>query len=133
MVGWVNYFFTFDHLDWRFQPQRQPFTSYSLIGSLDDSSNLFIMIITCFKGHMAVHVDDNPAIDEADLSRRSFTNIFSRFCQSSTIHGTYFWSEARSPYLRFIWILIVGMVRTGPNLIIFRKQIMFFLLLEFNY
>ncbi len=67
---------------------------------------------------MAVQMDDHPAIDEPDASvQHSFTNIFSRFCQSSTIHGTYFWSEARSPYLRFIWILIVGMVSLFTNLI----------------
>jgi len=47
---------------------------------------------------------------EGPAEEGSFTNIFSRFCQSSTIHGTYFWSEAKSPCLRLIWILIVGMV-----------------------
>ena len=37
----------------------------------------------------------------------NFGDLFSKFCASSTIHGTYFWTEARTPIARIVWGAIV--------------------------
>jgi hypothetical protein len=37
----------------------------------------------------------------------NFWDLFSKFCASSTIHGTYFWAEARTPIARVVWGAIV--------------------------
>ena len=39
----------------------------------------------------------------------SFGDLFTKFCSSSTIHGTYFWSEAKTPIARLVWGVIVLM------------------------
>ena len=34
-------------------------------------------------------------------------SVFSKFCNSSTVHGTYFWWESRTIIGKFIWVCIV--------------------------
>ena len=49
----------------------------------------------------------NRNLSEKNLNDSNFGDLFSKFCSSSTIHGTYFWSEARTPIARIVWGAIV--------------------------
>lgn len=59
---------------------------------------------TISKVHSSCQVDD--LIDEKP-NESNLTHLFRKFCSSSTIHGTYFWSESRSPVAKTLWGLIV--------------------------
>ena len=37
----------------------------------------------------------------------SYGGVFQKFCSSSTVHGTYFWSEAKNPLGKLVWVIIV--------------------------
>ncbi len=43
------------------------------------------------------------AFSEASLE------LFRQFCRSSTLHGTYFWAEARTAVGKLLWVFVVVM------------------------
>ena len=47
-----------------------------------------------------------------------FFFILQRFCESSTIHGTFFWSESATIYGKIIWVAIVVLGISGSGWII---------------
>lgn len=53
--------------------------------------------------------DDGATVDSEDgeESCEHFRELFHKFCSSSTIHGTYFWSESHSYWAKLCWGLIV--------------------------
>jgi hypothetical protein len=46
------------------------------------------------------------------MSRRkgseSFGELADKFCNSSTVHGTFFWKESPNWPLKIVWFIIVG-------------------------
>ena len=47
-------------------------------------------------------------VDDEKDSNNDMNLMFEKFCASSTIHGTYFWSESRSPLAKAVWMAIVA-------------------------
>ncbi|XP_059093651.1 uncharacterized protein LOC131888743 [Tigriopus californicus] len=43
----------------------------------------------------------------AVVESEDYGSMFAKFCESSTIHGTYFWGESRSTLGKSFWVLIV--------------------------
>ncbi len=53
----------------------------------------------------------SSALAEASLS------IFRQFCMSSTLHGTYFWAEARTVLGKALWVVVVGIGEIWPGVV----------------
>ena len=58
------------------------------------------------------HLGNNPDYEKASVSEdfKRIQVLFGKFCSSSTIHGTYFWSESQNPLSKLIWagVVLVG-------------------------
>ncbi|XP_071747853.1 uncharacterized protein [Lepeophtheirus salmonis] len=53
--------------------------------------------------------------DDDSYSNSHLFTVFKKFCESSTIHGTYFWTENTNNFWRFFWVgvVITGIVSSG--------------------
>ena len=56
------------------------------------------------------------------------SDLFRKFCETSTIHGTFFWSESSSYLAKLFWIIVVISGLVGSAWIIdnqFKESIFF--------
>ena len=56
-----------------------------------------------------------------EMAQSSVKELFTKFCNSSTIHGTYFLGESTTGKIaRFVWLVVVVMGAVGSVIIINR-------------
>ena len=66
-----------------------------------------------------------------DIAQNSIKELFSKFCNSSTIHGTYFLAESTTGKIaRFLWLVVVILGAVGSVIIINRVAIQYILIIS---